>query len=313
MSYLYYPGCSGKSTGRPYEESMLAVFEALEIPLTELEDWNCCGATNYMAINELKAFALSARNFALAERQAQDQALAEIVAPCAACYLGLIKAQRYLTDYPEIRTKVCEALRAAGLSYVGRVKIRHPLDVLVNVIGLERISSKVKEPLEGLRVACYYGCQLVRPYAEFDDQHTPTTMESLMKSLGAEIVDWPLKVRCCGGSLTGTVQKCGLRLCAMVLNEAVKRGCNVVATACPLCQFNLECYQKTMNRKFGYWFKVPVAFFTQIVGVALGIGERKLGLQRLFLPLPDTSQAAVCEVPPPAKTKVPTGGSSVTK
>lgn len=313
MSYLYYPGCSAKSTGKPYEESMLAVFKALEIPIEELEDWNCCGATTYMAINEMKAFALCARNFALAEDQAEGESVIDIVAPCAACYLGLNKAQHYLKEYPEICAKICEGLKAAGLDYAGRVRVRHPLDVLVNDFGLEKVASQVKKPLEGFRVACYYGCQLLRPYAEFDDQHKPSTMDELMKSLGAEVVDWPLKARCCGGSLSGTIQQCGLRLVAMLLNEAVKRGCNVIATACPLCQFNLECYQKTMNRKFGYWFKVPVVFFTQLVGVALGIPERKLGLQRMFLPLPEPSEAAVCELPPPSEAKASAGGTDVSK
>jgi heterodisulfide reductase subunit B len=313
MSYLYYPGCSAKSTGKPYEESMLEVFKELEIPLEELEDWNCCGATNYMAINELKAFTLSARNFALAERQHQDRALAEIVAPCAACYLGLLKAQKYLTDYPEIRAKVCEGLHNAGLNYVGRVKVRHPLEILVKDYGLEKLSSRAKKSLEGYRVACYYGCQLVRPYSEFDDQHKPHTMDDIVEALGAQAVDWPLKTRCCGGSLTGTIQMCGLRLVAMLLNEAIKRGCNVIATACPLCQFNLECYQKIMNKKFGYWFKVPVVFFTQLVGVALGIDKKKLGLNRLFLPLPDPAEAAVCEIPQSVQTKISAGGSHVSK
>jgi heterodisulfide reductase subunit B len=311
MKYLYYPGCSARSTGKPYEESMLSVFKALEIPIEEVEDWNCCGATTYMAINELKAFALCARNFALAERQAAGEEEIDIVAPCAACYLGLNKAQHYLGEFPEIRAKICEGLRAAGLESTGRVRIRHPLDVLVNDVGLERISSSVTEPLAGFRVACYYGCQIVRPYAEFDDQHRPSTMDRLMESLGAEVIDWPIKTRCCGGSLTGTVQQCGLRLSAMILNEAKNRGCNVIATACPLCQFNLECYQSQMKRQFGYDFQMPVAFFTQLLGVAFGIPKRKLGLQRLFLPLPDVSKVAVCPLPSSSETKVSVGGSNV--
>ena len=237
MSYLYYPGCSAKSTGKAYEESLLAVFSALQIPTIEIEDWNCCGATAYMSISELKAFALCARNFALAERQSKGTTMIDLIVPCAACYLGLKKALLYLREYPEIRTKVDESLHSAGLKYTGHIRIRHPLDILVNDVGLKKIASLVTHPLDGFRVACYYGCQVIRPYADFDDQHEPSTMDKIVESLGAEVIDWPIKTRCCGGSLTGTVQEYGLRLSYNLLKEAKKRGCNVIATSCSLCQF----------------------------------------------------------------------------
>ncbi len=287
MNYLYYPGCSLKATGRAYEESLLAAFEHLGTPLYELTDWSCCGATAYMSIDELKAFALAARNLALAERQdvTAGEETVELVAPCSACYLVLNKAQRYVEEYAEIGRKVSAALQTANLRYEGRVRVRHPLDVLVNDIGLEPISQRVKRPLNGLRVACYYGCQIVRPYATFDDQHNPMTMDRLMQALGAQTIDWPLKARCCGGSLTGTIQEVGLRLSFILLKEAKKRGADVVATACPLCQFNLECYQDRMSRQFEEKIELPVAYFTQLVGLAFGVPERRLGLQRLFIPL----------------------------
>ncbi|MFH1892492.1 MAG: CoB--CoM heterodisulfide reductase iron-sulfur subunit B family protein [Candidatus Zixiibacteriota bacterium] len=293
MSYLYFPGCSLRSTGRAYEESMLSLFANLGVPLSEIDDWNCCGATAYMSVSELKSFALSARNLALAERQCKDSGTVDIVVPCAACYLGLNKAQHYLNDNPEIRTKIDTALDAAGLKYTGRARIRHPLDVLVNDIGLKETASRTVHPLEGYRVACYYGCQLIRPYADFDDQHQPSTMDRLMKAMGAEVVDWPLKTRCCGGSLTGTVQEVGQRLSYILLKEATRRGCNVITTACPLCQFNLECYQSEMSRRFDDTVNVPVAYFTQLIGLALGIPQKKLGLQRLFVPLRESHQVNV--------------------
>lgn len=285
MSYLYYPGCSLKSTGRGYEESMLAVFAALNIPLEELEDWNCCGATAYMSISELKAFALSARNFAIAEKQAGGSTEIDMVVPCAACYLGLNKARLYLDEHPDIREVVAGALKEAGLTYRGKVRVRHPLDILTNDFGLSKLTEQIKRPLEGLKVACYYGCQIVRPFAEFDDQHNPQSMDKLMKALGAQVIDWPLKTRCCSGSLTGTVQEVGLRLSYLLLKEAHKRGADVVATACPLCQFNLECYQPKINKLFGDNLNLPVAYFTQIMGLALGLPAKNLGMNRLFIPL----------------------------
>jgi heterodisulfide reductase subunit B len=287
MSYFYYPGCSLLSTGRSYHESLMAVFNKLETPLALIDDWNCCGATAYMAISELKAFALCARNFALAEQQAgQDSGPVDIVTPCAACYLGLNKAVHYLSDYSVIGEKVKAALDAAELQYEKRVHIRHPLDVLRNQIGVEKIASLVSKPLSGLRVACYYGCQIVRPYADFDDQQDPTSMDAIMAALGADVVEWPLKARCCGAALTGTVADVGQRLSHQLLKEARQRKCDLIATACPLCQFNLECYQQQMNRRFHDNGKIAVAYFSQAMGVAMGLAQKALGIKRLFVPWP---------------------------
>jgi heterodisulfide reductase subunit B len=298
MNYLYYPGCSLKGTGRAYEESTLAVFRELEIPLDEIDDWNCCGATAYMAISELKAFALSARNLAIAEKRNGGGKTGGLIAPCAACYLVLNKTQKYLKEFPHIREKVNLSLKAAGLSYQGQVKIRHPLDVLVNDIGVKELSGRVKKPLKGLKIACYYGCQIVRPYAEFDDQFEPTSMDKIARALGAETVDWPLKTRCCGGSLSGTVQEVGMRLSYILLKEARRRGADAIATACPLCQFNLECYQSQIGRQFEDKINMPVVYFTQLIGRAFDIPGKKLGMQRLFVPLPEAAAGVSAEGAP---------------
>ncbi len=294
MKYLYYPGCSMKSTGKPYEESMLAVFSALNQGLEELVDWNCCGATAYMSISELKAFALSARNFALAEQQAVNGET-NLIVPCAACYLGLNKAQKNLEEHKDIRAIIDKGLASAGLSYTGRFKVRHPLDVLVNDIGLETIQKRSIRPLAGLKVACYYGCQLVRPYAEFDDAHEPMVMDRLVTALGGTPVPWPLKTRCCGGSLTGTIPEVGLRLSYILLREAQQRGCDVIATACPLCQFNLECYQPKVSKMYKERIDIPILFFSQLMGLAFGLDRRPLGLHRLFVPFDRTFPVAAAE------------------
>ncbi|MCX6825782.1 MAG: CoB--CoM heterodisulfide reductase iron-sulfur subunit B family protein [candidate division Zixibacteria bacterium] len=297
MSYLYFPGCSLKSTGRGYEESILPVFEALQMPVKELNDWNCCGATAYMSINELTAFALSARNLALAEKQNPDSRseTVNLMAPCAGCYLVLNKTERYLKEFPDIRKKISDSLKSANLEYKGKVKVRHPLDILVNDFGTDKLSKQVKNPLRGLKIACYYGCQIVRPYAEFDDQHNPITMDRLMQAIGATTVDWPLKTRCCGGSLTGTIQDVGLRLSYIILREAKKRGADLVATACPLCQFNLECFQNKMGRLYHDEVNMPVFYFSQLIGLALGIPAKKLAMERSFVPLKTSDMAKIME------------------
>ena len=288
MKYIYYPGCSLKSTGKPYEESILSVFQKLDLPLSELKDWSCCGATAYMSVDEVKSFALSGRNMAMAYAQTGGNDPVNLVAPCSACYSLLLKTQHYIQEKPEIGYIVKGALKEAGYEGEGlqdKVRIRHPLDILVNDIGVERVKGAVKNSLKGLKVACYYGCLLVRPYAAFDSIYRPTSMDRLAEAIGAEPLDWPLKTRCCGGTLSGTVQGVGVRLSYLLIKEARKRGADLILTACPLCQFDLECFQDQMHERFRDEVHVPVAYFTQLMGRAFGISDREIGVHRLFHPL----------------------------
>jgi heterodisulfide reductase subunit B len=286
VSYWYYPGCSLKSNGKPYEESLLAVFRELDVPLWELEDWNCCGATSYMSVDEAQAFSLAARNLALAERaarEAPEKGAPRLLAPCSACFLVLTKTQRYVAQHGDLARRVYAGLEAVELEYRGVVQVRHPLDVFVNDIGVKRIARAVKRRLNGLKVACYYGCQVVRPFATFDSAHDPTTMDRLAESLGAKAVRWPLKTRCCGGALTGTIPDVGLRLSEILLRDAAQRGAEMIVTVCPLCQFNLECYQREITRAFPDTTPLPVLYLTQLMGKAFGVPDADLGMRRLFL------------------------------
>ncbi len=279
MKYAYFPGCSLKGLGRAYEESLLPVMKHLGVELEELPDWNCCGATAYMAVDEGKACVLAARNLALAEQSGNRQ----LLAPCAACYLVLNKTKHYFHDYPAMQQTVQHALSQVGLTYDGNTPVRHPLDVLLNDVGIDAIKQKVRRPLAGLKVATYYGCQIVRPYATFDDQNNPTTMDRLLEALGASMVRYPLKTKCCGGSLTGTVPEAGIRLVYILHHEARKRGADCLATVCPLCQFNLDGYHAQIRSQYGSVL-VPAVYFTQLMGLAFGLPERQLGLNRAAIP-----------------------------
>ncbi len=280
MKYAYYPGCSLKGTGRAYEESLLPVLKHLGVELQELDDWNCCGATAYMAVDEGKACVAAARNLAIAEKTGLQQ----MVAPCSACYLVLNKAQHYMHDYPAMRELVQRALGVVRLNCHCDTPVRHPLDVLLNDVGLEAIKQKVVRPLKGLKVAPYYGCQIVRPYATFDDQANPTSMDRLLEALGATVVRWPLKTKCCGGSLTGTLPEAGLRLSYILLKEAIKRGADVIATVCPLCQFNLDAYHPKIAAR---WEPVPIptVYFSQLMGLAFGLPADQVVLNRGMVPM----------------------------
>ena len=299
MKYSYFPGCSLKGTGRAYEESLLPVMKELGAELVELDDWNCCGATAYMAVDEVKACVMASRNLAIAEKAGHK----ELLAPCSACYTVLNKTKHYLHESPSVEAVIQTALKQANLTYGGNVPVRHPLDVLVNDIGLDEIKKHVKQPLKGLKVAPYYGCQIIRPYSTFDDQYNPTSMDRLLEAIGCTIVTYPLKTRCCGGSLTGTLPEPGVLCSYILLKEAVKRGANVVATVCPLCQFNLDCYRDKMAAKWGDetipdpnnpevripvgpHLNLPVVYFTQLMGLAFGMSEKELGLHRGFAPMP---------------------------
>lgn len=274
--YAYFPGCSLSATGVAYDESLRTLFRLLDIKLDELDDWNCCGATSYMSIDEGSAFLLSARNLSLAHQMGAN----ELLAPCAACYLVLRKTQDYVQHHPEVESKVAQSLERAGLAQLDGVRVRHPLEVLYNDIGVARIKSLAKRQWRGGRIACYYGCQAVRPYDEVDKPYNPTRMDELLGAIGVPTVDYSLKTKCCGGSLTGTLHEVGLRLNYILLKEAARKGAEAIVTMCPLCQFNLDVYQAEIAKQSGEQFDMPVLYFTQVLGWALGGERRELGLQR---------------------------------
>jgi len=280
MKYSYFPGCSLKGLGRAYEESLLPVMRHLGVELSELDDWNCCGATAYMSVDEEEACILAARNLAIANSNGGH----DLLTPCSACYLVLNKTQHNMEDFPQVRAGVEKALASVNMSWKGKVKVRHPLDVLFHDIGVEAIRQKVTRPLKGLKVAPYYGCQLVRPYSTFDEAWNPVTMDRILEALGVEVLPFPLKTKCCGGSLTGTVPQAGLRLSYIILKEAVRRGADVIATICPLCQFNLDAYHSQIEKSWGA-ARIPTVYFTQLMGLAFGMSPRELGLQRNFVPM----------------------------
>jgi len=280
--YAYYPGCSLKESARQYEESLLRSFAELGLELVELEDWNCCGSTLCRVTGGLDPLALTARDLALAGRDHEGR---DPVVPCSACLLSFIKAEERLERDPEARRRVGEALRVAGLDLeVGlKVRVRHPLEVLDD-LGLEEIGRRVKRPLQDLKVAPYYGCLLVRPYNRLDHPLYPEAMDRLLLHLGAEVVDYPLKTGCCGGAITGmavaVAEEPGLSLNYALLKEAQERGADAIVTLCPLCQFNLDCYQGRISEKYRLESTIPVIYFTQVLGLALGIPEEELGFGR---------------------------------
>jgi heterodisulfide reductase subunit B len=279
MEYTYYPGCSLEASAKGYDESFRFVFTALGQKLVYLEDWNCCGATYYMATKETISLVISARNLALAEKYGHD-----IVAPCSSCYTILYKTNHILKNNPIMKAKVDQALRKDNLEYNLSLKVRHPLEVLVNDLGIGTIASHCQIPLNGVKIAPYYGCQIVRPDRGLDNKENPQMMDSLFEALGAENVYFPMKVRCCGGMLMTTYPDVGLELNKEILECAYENGADLIATTCPLCHINIEAYQEKINKRYKTNFHIPVLFFTQVLGLALGGTPQQLGLNRSLIP-----------------------------
>jgi heterodisulfide reductase subunit B len=296
--YLYYPGCSMETSAVSYHESLAAVADVLELGLHEIADWNCCGATEYLGINLIPAYALIARNLALAVRQANGSRT--VVAPCSACYLNLAKANHYMLERPILGERVNEALAAGGLHYdPGSLHIRHLLDVLINDVGLERVRDRVSRPLTGLRVAPYLGCMVPRPDYEkrWSDHEHPNELDRLLKALGAEVIDFPLKTHCCGGHMTQIGPDTAYELIRRLLQAADQFRADVIATVCPMCQLNLDAYQAATNRHFHTDYAIPVVFFTQLMGLAFGLDAEAVGFGREMV----SAQAAlerIGETPP---------------
>jgi heterodisulfide reductase subunit B len=271
--YAYFPGCSLEKMGRSYHVSALETTRALGVELQEIEDWNCCGATAYFHVDELLAHTLCARNIALAEQTKLD-----LVAPCSGCYKNMYFARAHLKREPDLAQHINVALAEDDLKFTGTSEVRHLLDVLVRDVGFDEVRARIQRPLSGLRVAPYYGCQILRPRKDHEDVEQPRFFEDLMSAIGAEPVEYRLKLRCCGGALIITNREAALSMVRNLLENAVRSGAAIIATACPLCQVNLECYQKQVNSEFGTDLNVPVLYFTQLVGLALGIAPERLGI-----------------------------------
>jgi heterodisulfide reductase subunit B len=272
--YAYFPGCSLEKMASSYHVSAVETTHKLGVDLRELEDWNCCGATTYFHVDELLAYTLTGRNLAMAEQEGLD-----LVAPCSACYKNSYFTNVYLKEDPDLADHINFALEEDNLHFSGDIEVRHLMEVYVKEVGLEKVKSQVSSPLEGLRVAPYYGCQIVRPKKNGEDVEQPEFFEDLLSAIGADPIDYnPLKVHCCGGSLILTSRRAALSMVRNLLQSAIASEAEVIATACPLCQVNLECYQKQVNQDFGTDLSIPVVYFTQLVGLAMGIAPEKLGI-----------------------------------
>ncbi len=280
-SYIYYPGCSMDSSARSYRDSMDAIAGPLGIDLHEIDDWNCCGATEYLGLSRLPAYALIARNLALAEQASNGTRT--LVAPCSACYLNLAKANHAMAESPQFGAQVNDALAAGGMHYTpDSVLVRHLLDVIITDVGLETVRSHVTRPLRGLKLAPYLGCMVPRPDYDgrYSDHERPLELDRLLASLGADVVDFPMRTDCCGGHMAQISPPTAFAMMRRLVDAAERCGADMMVTLCPMCQMNIDAFQGEMNAHFKSSYRMPIVFFTQVIGLAFGFAPEAVGFGR---------------------------------
>ena len=271
MKYQYYPGCSLEGTALEYNLSTQALMAAMGAELIEIEDWTCCGASAADSTSALLSLALPARNLALAEK---TEDVTEILVPCSACYLNLKKVEEQTRSDPKLLEELNSILEEDQLQLSGRIHVRHLLDVITRDFGPEAIRHNLKRAFTGFRIAPYYGCQCLRPYVVFDDPEDPRSMEPLIEAAGAEVHPWGMGGKCCGASHMNTKMDVGIALVSSILQGA--QGADAIVTVCPMCQMNLEAYQKKVFRTHKEDLHMTILYLPQFIGLAIGLTEEDL-------------------------------------
>ncbi len=269
----FYPGCSLEGTSREYTESVMSLARLFDITLQQVPDWNCCGATAAHNLNRALSVALPARILAQAAAAGMDR----LLVPCAACYNRLAVTVHELSKDVALRKEVEEVL---GMEMGRMPVIMNVIEFIQEYIVPELPARQVKE-LPG-KVACYYGCLLVRPHEvlKFDRQEDPQSMDQIMTALGAQSVDWPFKTECCGASLSVTQSAIASKLSGRIVKEAVDRGAEMIVVACPMCQSNLDLRRGAIDKVLGMKTAIPVLYITQAIGLACGLDDRQTGTRR---------------------------------
>lgn len=278
MKLGFYPGCSLQGTSREYNESVKAIAPVFDIELTDIEDWNCCGATAAHSLNKELSLALPARVLALAEKQG----LKEVVVPCASCFNRLVMTQHELAQNEDLKNKIVDAI---GMPYAGSVKILNVVQ-FINLYIKDKLAAKVVKPF-AYEVACYYGCLLVRPHKvlNFDRVEDPTLMDELMKMIGSTPIEWAFKTECCGAGLSISRTDLVAKLSGNIVKDAADRGAKAIIVACPMCHSNLDMRRPEIDNYLKEKVTTPVIYLTQAIGLAVGVDAHKLGLQRHFVPV----------------------------
>jgi heterodisulfide reductase subunit B len=278
--YSFYPGCSSerKASASNYTTSIESMCKTLDIKLNEIPDWNCCGASiGYAQGGELPRHTMNARNIALSEKNVGNQ---DIVATCAACWLGAKESQERINHDKTLFGDINNILGEIGLKYEGKQNIRHMVEVLIEDFGYDELKKPVKKPLEGIKIAGYVGCQTNRPFGVHGESfENPKYLDKLTETMGAEAVEkYDQKVTCCGGALAFSEPEKAYVQINKIIESAYDFGAEMIVTPCPVCQMNVEVYQDMINKKFNKKYKIPVVYYSQLMAVAYGASAKEAGL-----------------------------------
>ncbi len=278
--YAFYPGCAAKGATRELYESSIAVSKRLGIDLIELASFSCCGAGTLEEIKEEVDIAVNARNLALAEKENLD-----IVTVCATCLLTLRKAKYMLDNDEELRDKTNEILSKDNLEYKGTSDVKLFHWVLLDEFG-DSLNQKALRPLKGLKVYPFYGCHSIRPekIIGYESSENPSSLERIIDATGAKPVDGKRRLECCGFHSLMPNPELSMKLTGLILNDAFEMGSDCIVTPCPLCHMNLDANQGKALKAIGKSFSMPILHTPQLVGLALGLDEVELGLQRNIVP-----------------------------
>ena len=279
MDIAYYPGCTLQASSSLYDVQSRLIFKEIGIDLKEIEDWNCCGATSAGKVDDFLAVAMPARNLGIAEAAG----FSEMVIPCSACYSRTLVAQKQLEEdlalKEEINTELTKKVQ-------GSIKVSSILEVLLTKVASGELAESVAKKLKGIKASCYYGCLQTRFPLNVpvpDDVENPQGMETILKILGAKVLDWSYKTDCCGASASVNDQETALNLMSRIMKDAVARGANCFVVTCPLCQLNLDAYQEKFCKAHGIQERLPVFFITEMIGLAMNMDVEELQIDRHFI------------------------------
>lgn len=295
MKFALFLGCHIPVRLKQYETSSRAILERLDVELVDIEEFNCCG---YPLRNiEFKAFLLaSARNLSLAEKKKLD-----VMALCQCCYGALKKAGFLLRENDPLRKEVNAILEREGLSYEGKVEVKHLLYVLHQEVGVEAIKKKIVKTFKGLKIAAHYGCHVLRPsqVVRFDDPVTPSIFDQLVEATGAESIAWPMRLECCGAPLWGIHDELSTEITLKKLRNGRESGADYLCTACTYCQIQFDTVQQIILSQRGLNHPLPSILYPQLLGLSMGIDPETLGLKMNKIPIGEVErlQAGQIEIP----------------
>lgn len=279
MKVSYFPGCTLNTTGKGFDNAVRASAAAVGLELVELAEWNCCGATFPLIVDNMLELAAPAHVLV----SAQDEGTSEtLTTACTTCYNVLKRTDRFMRDHEEERERIEAFIEA---EFKGQVEVKDILHVLRDDIGFETIAERVQRPLEGLKVAAYYGCMVLRPPDEvaYDDPDNPTSLGDLMTALGATAIDFSHKNECCGAYLAVSAPDVTREMVYTILRSAQAAGADAIATNCPLCQFNLDKQQAEIRKTYAGYEPIPIFYFSQLMGLALGLDASDYGWERHYI------------------------------